>query len=81
MLNEIISELGDNYNSNDESVLKDILDEVGALPKAVRLNNAFVDRLVAGNALDEETKDKIKSARCEITENKTIQVIKADKHK
>ena len=30
MLNEIISELGDNYNSNDESVLKDILDEVTA---------------------------------------------------
>ena len=30
MLNEIISELGDNYNSSDESVLKDILDEVTA---------------------------------------------------
>jgi hypothetical protein len=40
-----------------------------------------VDRLVAGNALDEEIKDKIKSARKEITESKTIQVVKADKHK
>ena len=30
MLNEIISELGDNYNSNDESVLEAILEEVTA---------------------------------------------------
>lgn len=30
MLNEIISELGDNYNSNDESVLEEILEEVTA---------------------------------------------------
>ena len=30
MLNEIISELGDNYNSNDESVLNEILEEVTA---------------------------------------------------
>lgn len=30
MLEEIISELGDNYNSSDESVLEAILDEVTA---------------------------------------------------
>lgn len=30
MLNEIISELGDNYNSSDESVLNEILEEVTA---------------------------------------------------
>ena len=30
MLNEIINELGDNFNSNDTSVLKTILDEVTA---------------------------------------------------
>lgn len=30
MLNEIINELGDNYNSSDESVLSIILDEVTA---------------------------------------------------
>ena len=28
MINEIISELGDNYNSSDESVLEEILEEV-----------------------------------------------------
>ena len=30
MLNEIINELGDNYNTNDMSVLESILDEVTA---------------------------------------------------
>ena len=30
MINEIISELGDNYNSDDESVLNNILEEVTA---------------------------------------------------
>lgn len=30
MLNEIINELGDNYNSDDESVLEEILEEVTA---------------------------------------------------
>ena len=30
MINEIISELGDNYNSSDESVLEEILEEVTA---------------------------------------------------
>ena len=30
MLNEIINELGDNYNSSDESVLEAILEEVTA---------------------------------------------------
>jgi len=41
MLNEIINELGDNYNSSDESVLKDILDEVtaNALTISNRANN------------------------------------------
>lgn len=59
--------------------IKDILDEIGALPKAVKLNNAFIDRLVYGHALDEEVRDKIKSARTEITENKSFNVVKADK--
>lgn len=41
MLEEIINELGDNYNSNDESVLKDILEEVtaNALTISNRTNN------------------------------------------
>ncbi|MBR2069256.1 MAG: 3'-5' exonuclease [Candidatus Gastranaerophilales bacterium] len=58
--------------------IKDTLEEIGALTKAVKLNNAFVDRLVAGNSISEEIKDKIKSARVEITENKTFGIIKPD---
>ncbi len=73
------------YNSKktfsyDFSQIKDILNDIGALPKAVKLNNAFVDRLVGGKALDEETKDKIKLARVEITENRNCKVLKPDRH-
>ncbi len=83
---DIVSNSGEilTYNckktfSYDFVQIKDILDEIGALPKAVRLNNAFVDRLVNGSSLDSEIKDKIKAARCEITENKTFNVVKPDK--
>ena len=64
--------------SYDFSQIKETLDEIGALTKAVKLNNAFIDRLVAGNSINEEIKDKIKSARIEINENKTFGVIKPD---
>ncbi len=66
--------------SYDFLQIKDILDEIGALPKAVRLNNAFIDRLVGGASLDSDIKDKIKAARCEITENKTFNVVKPDRY-
>jgi len=66
--------------SYDFSQIKETLDEIGALTKAVKLNNAFVDRLVSGNSISEEIKDKIKSARIEITENKTFGIIKPDHH-
>lgn len=66
--------------SYDFIQIKDILDELGALPKAVKLNNGFVDRLVNGRSLDEETREKIKQARCDFSETRNIQVIKADKH-
>ncbi len=65
----------------DFEQIKDILEEAGALSKAVKLNNSFVDRLVAGSALNEEMKDKIKSARIEINENKSFGIIKPDKSK
>ena len=66
--------------SYDFVQIKDILDEIGALPKAVKLNNGFVDRLVSGHSLDEETREKIKAARCDFSETRNIQVIKPDKH-
>ena len=66
--------------SYDFVQIKDILDDIGALPKAVKLNNGFVDRLVNGHSLDEETREKIKAARFDFSETRNIQIIKPDKH-
>lgn len=65
--------------SYDFDKIKDILNEIDALRKAVKLNTAFIDRLVSGHALDEEKREIIKDARQEITETKNIQVIKVGK--
>lgn len=63
----------------DFMAIKDVLDEVGALPKAVKLNTGFVDRLVGGSSLDEEKRNKIKDARQELSETRNIQIFKSDK--
>lgn len=63
----------------DFMAIKDILDEVGALPKAVKLNTGFIDRLVGGLSLDEEKRNKIKDARQELSETRNIQIFKSDK--
>ncbi|MCD7878632.1 MAG: 3'-5' exonuclease [Candidatus Gastranaerophilales bacterium] len=59
--------------------IKDVLDEIGALPKAVKLNNNFVDRLIASNSLNQETREKLASARQMLSETRNIHIIKADK--
>jgi len=59
--------------------IKEILEEVGALEKAVKLNCGFVDRLCNGLSLEECKREAIKAARKEISENRNIQVIKAGK--
>ena len=66
--------------SYDFVQIKDILDDIGALPKAVKLNNGFVDRLVNGHSLDEETREKIKAARYDFSETRNIQILKPEKH-
>lgn len=68
---------GFNY---DFSLIKDTLEEIGALEKAVKLNSGFIDRLVNGRGLDEETKEKLRSARIEISTTKNLQVVKPDKY-
>lgn len=60
--------------------IKDVLDEIGALQKAVKLNTGFVDRLVSGLSLDEEKRDIIKNARQELSETRNIQIIKSDRY-
>ena len=72
------------YNSKqtfgyDFEQIKPVLEEVGALEKAVKINTGFVDRLVNGKSLDDEKKEIIKNARQELTETRNIQVIKNSK--
>lgn len=59
--------------------IKDILDEIGALPKAVKLNTGFIDRLVGGLSLEEEKRNTIKEARQELSETRNIQILKPDR--
>lgn len=56
--------------------VKDVLESVGALGKAVKLNNGFIDRLCNGLSLSDEYKQIIRDARQEISETRNIQVIK-----
>ena len=72
------------YNSKqsfgyDFHQIRDVLEEVGACEKAVKLNTGFVDRLVGGYSLDEDKREIIKEARQELTETRNIQIIKAGK--
>lgn len=59
--------------------IKEILEEVGALNKAVKLNCGFVDRLCNGMSLDECKREAIRAARKEVLENRNVQIIRAGK--
>jgi len=59
--------------------IKEILEEIGALEKAVKLNTGFIDRLVGGLSLEEAKRNVIKDARQEISETRNIQIIKPDR--
>jgi DNA polymerase III epsilon subunit family exonuclease len=65
--------------SYDFEDIKEILEEIGALNKAVKLNSGFVDRLVNGLSLDEEKRNFIKDARKDFSETRNVQIIKAGK--
>ena len=59
--------------------IKEVLDEIGALPKAVRLNNNFVDRLIASGSISKENKEKLAAARQMLSETRNIHIIKSDR--
>ncbi len=65
--------------SYDFDNIKDILEDIGALEKAVKLNNGFIDRLCNGLSLSEEHRTVIKDARHDITESRNIQIIKPNR--
>ncbi len=60
----------------DLADIKEVLEDVGALEKAVKVNNGFIDRLCNGLSLSEEYKEIIRDARQELSETRNIQVIK-----
>ena len=79
----ITSQSGDilTYNSKqsfgyDLAEIKEVLDELGAFEKAVKLNTGFIDRLVCGHSIDDEKREIIKNARQELTETRKIQIIR-----
>lgn len=79
----ITSRSGDilTYNSKqtfgyDLAEIKEVLDEIGAFEKAVKLNTGFIDRLVCGHSIDDEKREIIKNARQELTETRNIQIIR-----
>lgn len=59
--------------------IKDVLEEIGALEKAVKLNNGFIDRLLNSNNISHEQKEILNSARLKISETKNIHISKAGK--
>ena len=58
------------------SEIKDVLEELGALDKAVKLNTGFIDRLCNGLSLSDESRKKIREARRELSETRNLQVLK-----
>ena len=59
--------------------IKDILDEIGALPKAVKLNNNFIDRLISSGGVSKEVKEKLSLARQELSETRNVHIIKGER--
>ena len=64
------------YNFKD---IKEVLEDIGALEKAVKLNNGFIDRLFNSNNITEEQREILQKARHEISETKNVHIVKAGK--
>lgn len=63
----------------DFSLIKDTLENIGALDKAVKLNNGFVDRLTCSGSIDDNIKEQLMCARMDMSETRHIQIIKPDR--
>lgn len=60
----------------DLAEIKDVLNELGAFEKAVKLNTGFIDRLICGHGICEEHRDILRGARQELTETRNVQIIR-----
>ena len=72
------------YNSKqtfgyDFETIKPVLEEIGALSKAARLNTGFIDRLANGHSIDDGKREILKNARTELTETRNVQIVKNNK--
>ena len=72
------------YNSKqtfgyDFEAIKPVLEEIGALSKAARINTGFIDRLANGHSIDDEKREILKNARTELTETRNVQIVKNNK--
>jgi len=72
------------YNSKqtfgyDFDAIKPVLEEIGALSKAARINTGFIDRLANGHSIDDEKREILKNARTELTETRNVQIVKNNK--
>ena len=82
----ITSEEGDMlvYNSKQTfgynfELIKPVLEELGAMEKAIKINTGFIDRLANGHSIDEEKREILKNARMELAETRNVQIIKGNK--
>ena len=80
----IVSESGETmvYQSKHSfgykfSDIKDVIEELGAWDKAVKVNTGFIDRLCNGLSLSDENRIKLRDARKELSETRNIQVLKS----
>ena len=59
--------------------IKDTLEEIGALHKAVKLNNNFVDRLISSGSVSKENREKLAAARQMMSETRNIHILKGER--
>ena len=76
---EVLSFQSKQSYSYDFIEIKDILEEIGALHKAVRLNNNFIDRLIMSNGISPENREKLAAARQMVSETRAVHISKAEK--
>ena len=73
---EVLSYQSKQAYAYDFMEIKDVLDEIGALPKAIKLNNNFIDRLIASGSISKEVKEKLSLARQQLSETRNIHIAK-----
>ncbi|MFA6990205.1 MAG: 3'-5' exonuclease, partial [Candidatus Gastranaerophilaceae bacterium] len=85
--NEITSCTGEllAYNSKtgysyDFKKIKDTLEEIGALEKAIKLNNGLIDRMIGGLSLSDDIKNKLREGRLSLSDNRSVNIVKPNKN-